>query len=350
MAIFSLDDEDQSAPNTPALAGPTTSSSAPSGRAATAGSSGSNPTPGSAAGPNTTPGSGSNFVSAEQFMGENPGAGGGQPQGEMQAQLAGLKAAGEQAQSNVNQANQQLENNYQNTENQAYNAWQGNLNNEFQQNRNFWGKALNPTFEGTAFNPNTAAGTTVAPTLEAYTPPTGVTAGAEALKNEIQNPGMVGNPAQTTRGQALNNFLDLGAGEAEQNAPGVQTTAAQLEAGSPAPIATPYTAPNGGMPSAGVYQANRGANEGLSGIINGNPVDKTPPVNIFGWQLAFGGEVPGEAPVDGDSYKNDTKPLSVESGSVVLPRTVTMAPDAPDEAAKFVNRMHLRKFVQKGKR
>jgi len=54
--------------------------------------------------------------------------------------------------------------------------------------------------------------------------------------------------------------------------------------------------------------------------------------------------------VEGDNDRNDTVPLSVEPHSVILPRSVTMAEDAPDKAVKFVNRIHLRKFIQKGKR
>jgi hypothetical protein len=256
----------------------------------------------------------------------------------MAAQLAGLKAAGAQAQGEVNQANANVEQNYQNTENQAYNAWQANLPNEFTQRHNFWGKTLTPSFHGQAFNPATSPGTEVAPTLEAYTPPTGVTAGAEALKNEVQNPGMVGNPAQTTQGQALNNFLDLNAGEAEQQAPGAQTTATQLESGAPAPIINPYTVANAGLPTGQDYQnAKDPNNQGLSTLFSPSG------------GLAFGGEVPGEATMPGDHDANDTVPLNVRPGSVVLPRTVAMAENAPDKAVKFVRATHLRNVI-KGKR
>jgi hypothetical protein len=276
----------------------------------------------------------------------------------MAAQLAGLKAAGAQAQGEVNQANANVEQNYQNTENQAYNAWQANLPNEFTQRHNFWGKTLTPSFHGQAFNPATSPGTEVAPTLEAYTPPTGVTAGAEALKNEVQNPGMVGNPAQTTQGQALNNFLDLNAGEAEQQAPGAQTTATQLESGAPAPIINPYTVANAGLPTGQDYQnAKDPNNQGLStllspggaafGVESQDPTFFPTLLSPIG--LAFGGEVPGEATMPGDHDANDTVPLNVRPGSVVLPRTVAMAENAPDKAVKFVRATHLRNVI-KGKR
>ena len=46
-----------------------------------------------------------------------------------------------------------------------------------------------------------------------------------------------------------------------------------------------------------------------------------------------GGEIPGEANVEGDSYENDTVPIMASPGEVVLPRTV--AKD-PDKAKEFV--------------
>ncbi len=49
-----------------------------------------------------------------------------------------------------------------------------------------------------------------------------------------------------------------------------------------------------------------------------------------------GGRVPGQAPVAGDSRKNDIQPAMLSPREIVLPRSITMAPDAPEQAKKFV--------------
>lgn len=49
-----------------------------------------------------------------------------------------------------------------------------------------------------------------------------------------------------------------------------------------------------------------------------------------------GGKVGGTAKVPGDSLKNDTVPTVLSPGEIVLPRSVTTHPNAPEEAMKFV--------------
>lgn len=49
-----------------------------------------------------------------------------------------------------------------------------------------------------------------------------------------------------------------------------------------------------------------------------------------------GGGVPGKAKVKGNSEENDTVPALLSPGEDVLPRSVTMARNAPDKAADFV--------------
>lgn len=53
---------------------------------------------------------------------------------------------------------------------------------------------------------------------------------------------------------------------------------------------------------------------------------------------AAGEKIPGKPKVGGakDSYANDTVPKTLESGGIVLPRSVTQAADAPEKAAAFV--------------
>lgn len=46
--------------------------------------------------------------------------------------------------------------------------------------------------------------------------------------------------------------------------------------------------------------------------------------------------VPGKAAVKGDSLKNDTVPAMLSPKEIVLPRSVTMHPNAPQKAAEFV--------------
>jgi hypothetical protein len=49
-----------------------------------------------------------------------------------------------------------------------------------------------------------------------------------------------------------------------------------------------------------------------------------------------GGKVPGKAMVKDDSSKNDTVPAMLSAGEIVLPRHITMHPNAPAMAAQFV--------------
>lgn len=52
--------------------------------------------------------------------------------------------------------------------------------------------------------------------------------------------------------------------------------------------------------------------------------------------MKIGGPVPGKAKVAGDSKKNDTIPAKLSPHEIVLPRSVSLAPNAPQKAAQFV--------------
>lgn len=52
--------------------------------------------------------------------------------------------------------------------------------------------------------------------------------------------------------------------------------------------------------------------------------------------MKAGGPVPGSAPVAGDSPQNDTVNAKLSPHEIVIPRSVSMAPDAPQKAAQFV--------------
>lgn len=56
-----------------------------------------------------------------------------------------------------------------------------------------------------------------------------------------------------------------------------------------------------------------------------------------------GKTVPGKAKVSGDSLKNDTYKTSLESGGIVIPRSISQGKNAPAEAAKFVAAVLARK-------
>lgn len=59
--------------------------------------------------------------------------------------------------------------------------------------------------------------------------------------------------------------------------------------------------------------------------------------------MVDGGTVPGEARVRGDNLKNDVVPAMLSPKEIVLPRSVTMHPNAPDKAREFVAAIMARK-------
>ncbi len=70
------------------------------------------------------------------------------------------------------------------------------------------------------------------------------------------------------------------------------------------------------------------------GSPNASPWPGAAPLMAGGGDVA--GAVPGKAEVDGDSPKNDKVPIEASPGEIVLPRSVALAPDAPERAARFV--------------
>lgn len=59
----------------------------------------------------------------------------------------------------------------------------------------------------------------------------------------------------------------------------------------------------------------------------------------FSTALLNGGKVPGKAEVKGDSEKNDTQPALLSPGEIVLPRSVTMAPDMEKRTLEFLKQL-----------
>jgi hypothetical protein len=61
-----------------------------------------------------------------------------------------------------------------------------------------------------------------------------------------------------------------------------------------------------------------------------------------------GQKIPGKAKVKGDSLRNDTVDKTLETGGIVLPRSVTESDDAPRKAAEFVAAILKRKGLGRG--
>jgi hypothetical protein len=62
-----------------------------------------------------------------------------------------------------------------------------------------------------------------------------------------------------------------------------------------------------------------------------------------GTGMSDGGPVPGRAQVFGDDEVNDTVPAKLSPGEIVIPRSITLGPDAPEKAAEFVRAVMQRK-------
>lgn len=60
-------------------------------------------------------------------------------------------------------------------------------------------------------------------------------------------------------------------------------------------------------------------------------------------QMLAGGNVPGKAPVKGDSKKNDIVPTMLSPGEEVIPRSIAQGKNAPEKAAEFIRHLKKRK-------
>ncbi len=149
---------------------------------------------------------------------------------------------------------------------------------------------------------------------------------------ENQNLGTIGN---------LNTAQNQNLVSASLGAQGINAqTAAQN-----AQLAQQAQATNAGV-AAGNQQAGIAGEQIKAGVASGNQQSKD---KILGGVLqgagaagaaaagaAHGAEIPGEASVAGDSEANDTVPTMLSPKEIVLPRSVTLAEDAPEKAAEFV--------------
>lgn len=90
----------------------------------------------------------------------------------------------------------------------------------------------------------------------------------------------------------------------------------------------------------GAADAGAGAAAGGAAAAGGGAADLLPLLLLANGGQATnfigGGHVPGKAKVAGNSLKNDVVPAMLSPKEIVLPRTVTMSPDAPEKAKRFV--------------
>lgn len=99
-------------------------------------------------------------------------------------------------------------------------------------------------------------------------------------------------------------------------------------------------------PNAAGYQRNKnvanpyyGPGYAHGGEVHGKCYAQGGEVHDHDLCMKAGGEVPGEAQVEGDSSENDTVPATLSPGEVVIPRSVATAPDAPQKAAQFMGQV-----------
>lgn len=169
---------------------------------------------------------------------------------------------------------------------------------------------------------------------------------AQGLQGNMLNAGAQWNNAQVGNVQGTN---QIRAGIESANTAGnrqllggaMQGTASALMGPmmggmSAGPSAMPVGgAGGGGQP---MSMMNQG---GMAGCYNeGGPVSALGQSFI---NMQQGGVVPGKAPVQGDSPKNDKVPAMLSPGEIVIPRTVLQGKNAPEKAAAFVRAIMAKK-------
>lgn len=81
----------------------------------------------------------------------------------------------------------------------------------------------------------------------------------------------------------------------------------------------------------------------MLGKYDGGMIEKPSYIDGLHKYFSGGAVVPGTAVVSGDSPKNDLVPAMLSPKEIVLPRSVTLAPNAPDKAKAFVEAILARK-------
>lgn len=167
-----------------------------------------------------------------------------------------------------------------------------------------------------------------------------------ALNAQAQN--ALANQGQFLQAQQAANSTN--AQTAQQNA----KTSGGLLGGLLGGIGSAFAGPLGGLVGKALGGGGGGAGFNMSDVPSAAPLSQqigafafadggqvpNGPQSSVGQFIASnykaGGRVPGQAKVSGNSEKNDTVPALLSPKEIVLPRSVTMAPDASEKAKKFV--------------
>lgn len=80
----------------------------------------------------------------------------------------------------------------------------------------------------------------------------------------------------------------------------------------------------------------------IGGMVKGG-ASKAPGGEIESERMSDGGPVPGRAEVFGDDEQNDTVRALLSPGEIVIPRSITKGPNAPQQAADFVRMVQQRR-------
>lgn len=97
-------------------------------------------------------------------------------------------------------------------------------------------------------------------------------------------------------------------------------------------------------------EAFYGGQKGMQQLVGGVAQGAAAGLSSLAVHHAEGGEIPGKAPVKGDSYSNDLVPAMLSAGEIVLPRSVTQDGDAPEKAKAFVEAIRRQHSLSRGKK
>lgn len=147
---------------------------------------------------------------------------------------------------------------------------------------------------------------------------------AQLAQQQMQQQQMQQQAAQAQNAanvQMQSNINQTNAGIAAGN----QKTESGLFGGLLGAAGTALAGPLGGLLGKGVGSALGGLGKSVTGAAHGGMID-----------YRQGGKVPGKALHSGDHESNDTIPAVLSPGEIVLPRSVSQAPNAADRAREFV--------------
>lgn len=111
----------------------------------------------------------------------------------------------------------------------------------------------------------------------------------------------------------------------------------QIKAGVAGSNAATQTQLLGGLINAGGAAASKAGTGGA--MAHGGEVHDQQALSLAHALMGRGGDVPGRAKKKGDSSENDTVPTVLSPHEIVIPRSISMADDAPAKAAEFVAKL-----------